>query len=103
MIKQINGGVCAAKGFSANGVHCGIRKNRTKRDLALIDINAVCRLECIGNILCGYRAVELLVGTCGVFEYHNDILKLLCKSLRVCDLNVYLVLLGRFFIFYVVK
>ena len=36
MVKQINGGVCAAKGFSANGVHCGIRKNRTKRDLALI-------------------------------------------------------------------
>ena len=36
MLKQINGGVCAAKGFSANGVLCGIRKNRTKRDLALI-------------------------------------------------------------------
>ena len=36
MLKQINGGVCAAKGFLANGVHCGIRKNRTKRDLALI-------------------------------------------------------------------
>lgn len=36
MIKQINGGVCAAKGFSANGVLCGIRKNRTKRDLAVI-------------------------------------------------------------------
>ena len=36
MQKQINGGVCAAKGFSANGVLCGIRKNRTKRDLALI-------------------------------------------------------------------
>ena len=35
-MKTINGGVCAAKGFSANGVHCGIRKNRTKRDLALI-------------------------------------------------------------------
>ena len=32
----ITGGVCAAKGFLANGVHCGIRKNRTKRDLALI-------------------------------------------------------------------
>lgn len=30
------GGVCAAKGFLANGIHCGIRKNRTKRDLALI-------------------------------------------------------------------
>ena len=30
------GGVCAAKGFSANGIHCGIRKNKTKRDLSLI-------------------------------------------------------------------
>ena len=32
----INGGVCAAKGFTANGIHCGIRHNKTKRDLALI-------------------------------------------------------------------
>ncbi len=36
MLEQIQGGVCAAKGFTANGVHCGIRKNKTKRDLALI-------------------------------------------------------------------
>lgn len=35
-MKLISGGVCAAKGFKASGVHCGIRKNRTKRDLALI-------------------------------------------------------------------
>ena len=35
-MKIINGGVCAAKGFSANGVHCGIRKNKSKRDLSLI-------------------------------------------------------------------
>jgi len=35
-MKIISGGVCAAKGFKANGVHCGIRHNRTKRDLALI-------------------------------------------------------------------
>ena len=35
-MKLIEGGVCAAKGFTANGIHCGIRKNRTKRDLALI-------------------------------------------------------------------
>ncbi|MBR3788349.1 MAG: bifunctional ornithine acetyltransferase/N-acetylglutamate synthase [Clostridia bacterium] len=32
----INGGVCAAKGFNAGGIHCGIRKNKTKKDLALI-------------------------------------------------------------------
>ncbi len=35
-MKIIEGGVCAAKGFTASGVHCGIRKNRTKKDLALI-------------------------------------------------------------------
>jgi len=35
-MKIIEGGVCAAKGFIAGGVHCGIRKNRTKRDLSMI-------------------------------------------------------------------
>ncbi len=35
-MKIITGGVCAAKGFQSGGVHCGIRKNRSKRDLALI-------------------------------------------------------------------
>lgn len=35
-MKIISGGVCAAKGFTAGGIHCGIRKNRTKRDIALI-------------------------------------------------------------------
>ena len=35
-MKIISGGVCAAKGFLAGGVHCGVRKNRTKRDLAMI-------------------------------------------------------------------
>lgn len=35
-MKIISGGVCAAKGFYANGIHCGIRKNKQKRDLSLI-------------------------------------------------------------------
>ena len=35
-MKTVSGGVCAAKGFTAAGVHCGIRKSRTKKDLALI-------------------------------------------------------------------
>ena len=35
-MKIIEGGICAAKGFTASGVHCGIRKNKTKKDLALI-------------------------------------------------------------------
>ena len=36
MMKQISGSICAAKGFTCSGIHCGIRKSRTKRDLSLI-------------------------------------------------------------------
>ncbi len=36
MVNVISGGVCAAKGFKANGIHCGIRAGKTKRDIALI-------------------------------------------------------------------
>lgn len=35
-MKVISGGVCAAKGFTAGGIHCGIRKNKEKRDLSII-------------------------------------------------------------------
>ncbi len=35
-MKFIDGGVCAALGFTAAGIHCGIRKNKNKFDLALI-------------------------------------------------------------------
>lgn len=35
-MKYIKGGVTAAKGFKASGLHCGIRKNQTKKDLAMI-------------------------------------------------------------------
>ena len=32
----IEKGVCAPKGFKAGGIHCGIRKNKIKKDIALI-------------------------------------------------------------------
>ena len=35
-MEHISGGVCAAKGFQAGGIHCGIRKNRGKRDISMI-------------------------------------------------------------------
>ena len=41
-MKMISGGVCAAKGFMAAGVHCGIRKNPGKKDLALIVSQSPC-------------------------------------------------------------
>lgn len=40
--QYIEGSVTAAKGFTAAGVHCGIRKNKTKRDLALIFCEKKC-------------------------------------------------------------
>ncbi len=41
-MERILGGICAPKGFSASGVHCGIRKNKTKLDLALIKSDVLC-------------------------------------------------------------
>ncbi|MBP5288400.1 MAG: bifunctional ornithine acetyltransferase/N-acetylglutamate synthase, partial [Clostridia bacterium] len=41
-MELIKGGVCAAQGFTANGIHCGIRKNHVKRDLSLIVSETPC-------------------------------------------------------------
>ena len=54
-MKLINGGVCAATGFKASGIHCGIRANRTKRDIALIfsEKNAACAAVYTTNLVKG--------------------------------------------------
>ncbi len=54
-LKLIPGGVCAAEGFKAGGVHCGIRKNRTKKDLALIvsETKAACAAVYTTNLVKG--------------------------------------------------
>ncbi|MBQ2840308.1 MAG: bifunctional glutamate N-acetyltransferase/amino-acid acetyltransferase ArgJ [Oscillospiraceae bacterium] len=54
-MKIIQGGICAAKGFSANGIHCGIRKNKTKRDLSLIfsDVRATAAAVYTTNLVKG--------------------------------------------------
>ncbi len=40
--KLIDGGVTAAQGFTASGIHCGIRQNKAKPDLALIYCEKPC-------------------------------------------------------------
>ncbi len=54
-ITQAAGGVCAAKGFFAGGVHCGIRKNTSKLDLALIYSETPCAAAAVytKNKVCG--------------------------------------------------
>ena len=32
-MKTITGGICAAKGYKAAGIHCGIRKNKSKKSV----------------------------------------------------------------------
>ena len=41
-LHEIEGGVCAPLGFKAAGIHCGIRKNKDKKDFALIVSSAPC-------------------------------------------------------------
>lgn len=40
--KFIEGGVCAPDGFTANGIHCGLKSSRTTNDLALIFCDTMC-------------------------------------------------------------
>ena len=40
-MKVIKGGVCAPKGFKANGIHAGIRYNKNKLDLSLIKSDVI--------------------------------------------------------------
>lgn len=46
-IKIIGGSVCASKGFIANGVHCGIRHNKKKRDLTMILSEVPCTASAV--------------------------------------------------------
>ena len=41
-LKQLPGGVCAPAGFRASGLHCGIRPNTEKPDLAMILADVPC-------------------------------------------------------------
>lgn len=43
----VKGGVCAARGYTASGIHCGIRKNKAKRDLALILSEKPAQAACV--------------------------------------------------------
>ncbi|MBQ7623866.1 MAG: bifunctional glutamate N-acetyltransferase/amino-acid acetyltransferase ArgJ [Clostridia bacterium] len=54
-MKYIDGGVCAAKGFSASGIRCGIRPGKTKEDLSLILSTKPCSAAAVytQNKVCG--------------------------------------------------
>lgn len=52
---KVSGGVCAPRGFIAGGIHCGIRKNHLKKDLAMIYSETECAAAAVytQNKVCG--------------------------------------------------
>lgn len=46
-IKKIKGGVCAAKGFFANGIYSGIKKKKNSKDLAIIYCENICNAAAV--------------------------------------------------------
>lgn len=45
--QKINGGICAPLGFTAAGIHCGIKPNNPKKDLALIFSRVPCKAAAV--------------------------------------------------------
>lgn len=45
--KKIDGGVCAAKGFLANGLNCGLNSDKDKNDLCLVFSEALCNAAAV--------------------------------------------------------
>ena len=58
-IKEIKGGICAAKGFFANGIYSGIKKRKTSKDLAIIYSETLCNAAAVytQNKVCGANII----------------------------------------------
>ena len=58
-IKEIKGGICAAKGFFANGIYSGIKKKKTSKDLAIIYSENLCNVAAVytQNKVCGANII----------------------------------------------
>ena len=94
----IDGSVTAAKGFKASGIHCGIRKNKSKRDIGLIFCEKKCTAAAVyttnlvqsspititrKNLADGYaQAVIVNSGNANTCNADGDI-----KAQQMCDLT----------------
>ncbi len=108
-MKQILGGVCAAKGFTASGVHCGIRKNKTKKDLALIFSEKKAAAACVyttnlvkgapitvtkANVADGYAQAAICnsgnANTCNAngIEIAEEMCALVSKELKISEKDI---------------
>lgn len=85
-MEWIQGGVCAPKGFRAAGIHCGVRKNKTKKDLSLI------YSECAGPAASTYTQNKVKGAPINVTKQHlsnHYAQAILCNSgnANTCNAN----------------
>lgn len=45
--EYVNGGVCAAAGFKANGINCGLNRDKNKNDIALVVSDEMCNAAAV--------------------------------------------------------
>ncbi|MGN0438688.1 MAG: bifunctional glutamate N-acetyltransferase/amino-acid acetyltransferase ArgJ [Lachnospiraceae bacterium] len=45
--EYVNGGVCAAAGFKANGINCGLNRDKNKNDIALLVSDVICNAAAV--------------------------------------------------------
>ena len=45
--EYISGGVCAAAGFHANGINCGLNRDKNKNDIALLVSDVICNTAAV--------------------------------------------------------
>lgn len=105
----IKGGVTAPIGFTANGIHCGIRKNKAKKDLSLIYSEQKAAAACVyttnkvkgapltvtkEHVKDGYAQAVICnsgnANTCNAngIEIANETCKLLAKELGVLENDI---------------
>ena len=77
MVKFIQGGVCAANGFSANGIHSGLKASRKTFDTALVYSQKLCdaaglftsnkvKAECVKYTMKKIAAKKMQAAVCNV-------------------------------------
>ena len=108
-MEYISNGITAPTGFKANGIHCGIRKNKNKRDLALIVSDTICSTACVyttnlvkgapilvtkSNTANGYAQAIICnsgnANTCNAngVEIAQDMCKLVSQYTNICESDV---------------
>lgn len=85
-MKWIEGGVCAPLGYRAAGIHCGVRKNKSKKDLSLI------YSECVGPAASTYTQNKVKGAPINITKQHlsNHMAQaILCNSgnANTCNAN----------------